>query len=229
MRVIAVIFAILISLCIFSVSVFAVDIKAEPSKESLLLAWETVQKENPATVKFEKIGTGVYDFETTIFPYKGKLRVVNLLINKKPSAYYDDLQDYRFDEAEEDLTGIVELTLDGVDEKFQEKFRVSYKTWDRDNALHYNAATQTWYAPAKWADVRDALKTPTSAPVAKTPKDEKPTFFGVFLSWVPMILLIAVWLFLCRGQKAVQNRAIQLCEQTLVVQKEILEVLKKKT
>lgn len=258
-RVVVTLFAALLSLGVIAVSPALAEEAAvvKPSKESLLAAWEKVQKENPYTVTFEKTKEeGVYNFETTIFPYKGKIKVLNLLIDKKPARYYDDYRDYGFDDPEEDYKGIVELELEGVDEKFRGKFSYSYETWDRDNALHYNAKSSAWYTPVQWAEYREALKASNSSEGGGDGKvsGKKNVWFASIIRWWPfmgvvcVLLVVAFWMGV-RQQKITKElqddylnevRAINAENQEinkgivqrgiegLAVQKEILETLKRK-
>ncbi|TAL27092.1 MAG: hypothetical protein EPN97_18210 [Alphaproteobacteria bacterium] len=211
---------------------------AKPSKDSLLTAWEQVQKDSSYTVKFEPTKEkDVYDFETTIFPYKGKIKVLNLLIEKKPAHFYE-FQEYGDETPEGDYAGIVELELDGIDDKFLRKFSYSYHTWARDNALYYHAETKKWYTPGQWADYKETLKAAKSAATsgavcgpAKN-KEEGPTFLSVLISWFPMLLLIGVWVYFITAMKRAAgkypNPQIVAAENNTLL-KEILEVLKRKS
>ena len=54
---------------------------AQPSEESLLSAWEALQKNNPKTVVFEKLGERDYKFKTQMFPFDGELKVTNVVVD----------------------------------------------------------------------------------------------------------------------------------------------------
>lgn len=220
---------------------------AKPSKESLLEAWEKVQKENPYTAKFEKTDDKyVYNFETTIFPFDGKLKVLNLLIEKKPTYYYGEFSDYDDEMPAGDYVGIIEPELVGVAKEFPSQYRYSYATWERGHALYFNAETKKWYTPAEWVAYKKAVKLAKTIPSdgpACTPATSgqgKPTFFSVLLSWFPMILLIAVWVIAMRKcglgkQKQVLEKNMAYMDKAEVYMaknekllEEILQTLKQK-
>jgi hypothetical protein len=211
---------------------------AKPSKESLLAAWEQVQKDSPYTVRFEKTAEkNVYDFETTIFPYSGKIRVENLLIETDP-AYFYEFRSYGDEMPNGDYIGIVELELDGIDEKFTRRFSHSYPTWVRDNSLYYHAETKKWYTAEQWTDYKNALTAAKSSatdgkscvPAAGQERESKPTLFSVFLSWLPFLILISLYVYFMRKSKyaKVLDKNLLHMDKTEKLFEEILEVLKRK-
>lgn len=214
--------------------------ETKPSKASLLTAWENAQRENPYTVTFEKTDEeGLYDFETTIFPYKGKIRVLNLLIHQNPAYYHSPYYNYRVDDPEEDYTGIVEVELDGLEDDFRSKYPYSYGTWNTDNALHFNVESAMWYTPKEWYEYQKSRAPKTAASDSQQQK-EKPTFLKVFLSWLPMLLFIGlwVWIMIRSGSfkyKTVMERQLPFLDRSEAHMKrseelleEILEAVKQK-
>lgn len=209
----------------------------KPSKESLLAAWEQVQKDSPYTVKFEKTpDKGVYTFETTLFPYKGKVQVLNLLVDKHPGEYYE----YDDEDAPDHYVGVVEVSLDGLAKDFREKYYQSYETWARDNRLYYDVEASKWFTPIDWAvhkkELRAAKSTSGSCyQSAQASPSQK--LFQVLLSWGPMIFFLVVWIWICvfsarklrKKQEAIQAKFLQLSEDSLAVNREILEALKRKS
>lgn len=242
MRVVIAAFAILLSFCVLSAPVLAETNDSKPSKESLLAAWEQMQKDDSYTVAFEKTKEqGIYNFETTIFPFKGKLKVLNELIEKNPAYYYGDFRDYDKKLPDGDYIGIVEVELLGVAKEFAGKFRYSYETWERGNALYYHADAKKWYTHREWVAYKESMKANVAdTPAHKVSKDQeenKPTFFGVFLSWLPMILLIGFYAYYLR--KSLYSKVMKLqipymetsqahMAKTEKLLKEILQTLKNK-
>ncbi|MFH1158451.1 MAG: hypothetical protein V1721_06170 [Pseudomonadota bacterium] len=211
----------------------------KPTKESLLLIWEKAQKESPYTVKLEKTSEqGVYDYETTIFPFKGKLKVLNLLIDKNPSNFYDYYDDSGNDA---DYVGIVEVKLLDVPKEFAWGYTYSYPTWEEGNRFHYDAASGKWYTLETWHALEKAsAKAQTQQANARCSQQssKQPFQWRSFLaSWWPLFLLVGFWIWVWKSpslkkfskkQKEQQERAMQIAEENLVTNREILEVLKRK-
>ena len=81
-------------ICIFAGALFisstshAKTEHAPTSKESFLKAWKAYQKNLPTTVTFEKTDEpNTYIYETTLFPYKGKVKIANVVVDKNISYY----------------------------------------------------------------------------------------------------------------------------------------------
>ncbi|MBL8713192.1 MAG: hypothetical protein JNM12_09850 [Alphaproteobacteria bacterium] len=232
-RVVVAAFAILLSFCVLSAPVHAETATKKPTKESLLEAWEQNLKKNEYTVKLEKTTEqGVYDYETTIFPYAGKLKVLNTFIDAPGSYYYDE------DDAE-NFSGTVEVELAGVAKEFKEQYQRSYYAWLRGNSLTYNDRTNKWYTPSEWAGYKKILDTVKDKAVCEPTEQKKeaaPTFLGVLLSWFPMLLLIGVWFFFLiamrkpqKKQALLVDRAFAHYDKTEKLLEEILEETKRKT
>ncbi len=242
MRIVVAAFAILLSFCVLAAPAMAETNDSKPSKESLLAAWEQMQKDNPYTVAFEKTAEkSIYDFETTIFPFKGKLKVLNTLIEEDPAYYYGDFSKYDTVLPDGDYIGLVEVELPEADKEFAAKYRYSYATWEQGNALYYHADSKKWYTAEEWALYKKEFK---SAKAVSAPKSACGLFKSEnFVSWWPLILVIG-WIVICAwfSSKQKKNYANYLNEcreinkiisdrgiEALAIQKEILEVLKRKT
>lgn len=224
-----------------------------PTKESLLKAWEQVQKGDSFTLKLDKTAEqNVYDFETNFFPYKGKLTILNLVIDTGGGYFYEDE-----DSGDKDTyTGVVELELTGVDSAFKEKFPYSYSRWARHNRLIYDEHTAKWYTREDWAGYKKLLsavqdKSDSVAPsgnqqgVAQQSTAQR----TITTDWSPIIFLFVIflagWLISLpsmRRRKKLQGEYKQRVDESvslsrasvedqkvlIELQKEILAVLKAK-
>lgn len=84
-----------------------------PTVEGLIAHWEETVAAAPYNTVFAKTEEeGVYDFETTFFPYKGRLKLLNAAVIADADSYYDDV-----------FEGIVEITLPDADAEFYKKLR----------------------------------------------------------------------------------------------------------
>lgn len=107
-----------------------------PDESALLAAWEAAQRGDPKTTAFERLGERRYRFATSRFPFDGELVVLNLCID---TVAVGD---------EPATTGVVEVELIGVDDRFRQRFAHSYGAW---------AATQQFYwdeTAGRWVDWR---------------------------------------------------------------------------
>jgi hypothetical protein len=207
----------------------------KPSKESLLAAWEKSLKESPYTIKLEPTGEkNVYDFETSIFPYKGKLKVLNLLIDKN----VDIFDDYY---SSDTYKGVVETELPDISDKLAKNLYHSYTTWNRNNTFNYDSDTSKWYSHDDWMADQKRKKASDSASggmCTQSSSDSKQRLANsdLLLILVPLLMLLGsrVWTYVFTGpdlrrrQETLQNKYIEIFESILKTQNEILVELKKK-
>jgi hypothetical protein len=125
----------LVLFCIF----FPASLFAAPTEESLLEAWENIQKKDPKTIIFEKISSGRYRFKTERFPFDGELEVLNITIDERMGAY-----DYGY------IMGVVEVELLDLPEDFLEKYSYSYSAWLQKNILYYDKENEQWLSDKEY-------------------------------------------------------------------------------
>ncbi len=211
---------------------------APPAKESLLAAWEEIVRQNPETKIFEKTDeAGVYNFETTLFPYKGKLKVLNLLVEDRDlSSYGYEYNDYD-DTEDTGYIGMVETELSDAPEDFFEKYVYSTMAWKSGNVLFYSNQAARWMGKAEW---KQYLKTKIAASSAAAPqcaRSERVDFISRYVGVIVLgIFLALVFLRLPRTLKK-QNKlnetimerqleGLNIAKEGQVLQKEALDVLK---
>jgi hypothetical protein len=112
---------------------------AIPTEESLIEAWENIQKKDPKTIIFEKISTGHYRFKTERFPFDGELEVLNITIDERMGDY-----DYGY------IMGVVEVELLDLPEDFLEKYSYSYSAWLQRNILYYDKESEQWLSDKEY-------------------------------------------------------------------------------
>lgn len=138
-------------LCLFLLT-FAVNAAAvdAPDKASLLAAWEQEQRSNPDVTLFEKTAEdGVYNFATTLFPYNGRLKVTNVVVDKNPASYSGEYS-YEARQKGVKIHGVVEVSLLDQDNKCVGGCgcgRTSYgqSSWERGNDFYYDEKTNEWF------------------------------------------------------------------------------------
>lgn len=69
------IIAKLVALCaaVLVIALAHATAQAQPSQQSLVEAWERLQRSDPETLAFEKIAERRYRFRTSRFPFDGEL------------------------------------------------------------------------------------------------------------------------------------------------------------
>ncbi|PCK00320.1 MAG: hypothetical protein COA45_00625 [Zetaproteobacteria bacterium] len=219
-------------ICIFAGALFIsspsyADEKHAPiSKESFLKAWKAHQKNLPTTVTFEKTDEpNTYIYETTLFPYKGKLKILNVVVDKALDYYYD----YDLD-SEDMLKGLVEIEFTDLPEKFYKRHSYSLNLWERQNYLFY--VDNRWMSIDQWRKFEAAKEMETSpAPRATESEDKKDLI--VLISFA---IFLCIWLFaILRTKKAykkadesieIQKQAFKLAEESLTLQKEQTDYLR---
>jgi len=205
-----------------------VPVHAQKTKEGLLSAWESVQKNDPQNKTFEKISDGEYRFATEHFPYSGHLRVLNVT----------------FDQYGEDLTngfimGVVEVELDSLTPGFMEKHAYSYGMWQRNNILYFDGKKNVWLSAAEYQkDLTKKYRTCGGS-----------LWTGLLSSfWLWFFVLLVIFLFwlsrktnkqmktaferqdkaLAESERAIKlsEKAIEISQDSNKILKEILEELK---
>ncbi len=203
------------------------------SKESFLKAWEQAQKNYPTTVLFEKTDTpGIYNFETTLFPYKGRLELLNIVINEKINYYGNyDIQDFAV------ATGVAETAL--IDEKKESSCANncshSKDIWRNQQFLFFIQDAQKWMTEAEWENYIELQPKPK-------PKPKKHKNYKKYLSWyialgLLILLYIYIYIYNNKYQKKwhqkydasmqLQQEAIAITRESLDLQKQQIELLKK--
>jgi hypothetical protein len=114
----------------------------QPTKERLIVFWEDTLRADPQVKKLEETKEkGVYNFETTFFPYKGRLKLLNAAIFPYDGGYYEGLS-----------TGIIEVELPDAPESFFRKHAASYNAWTRLNHFYHDEKGGVWFPINKLAD-----------------------------------------------------------------------------
>lgn len=127
--------------------------QTEADKQALLKAWEDNQRAQPTTKLFQKTkDQGIYLFETTLFPYKGKVVVHNTLISNE-FGYYGD---YDAREAS-DKIGVIEAELIDAPERFTKTLYRSISVWENQSTMYYFNDTKQWMTAAQWKASRDTI------------------------------------------------------------------------
>ena len=115
-------------------ALYAPQVSADASRESLVAAWEAHIASLPGTISFEAVGDGVYEFEDSDLPYAGKLTIVGALVRSTESAGYQTGYSH---------TGMVDFRLSDLPEERLSSQVYYYWLTDRQS-LHYSEAEQRW-------------------------------------------------------------------------------------
>ncbi|MCK5519126.1 MAG: hypothetical protein KAI61_06910 [Alphaproteobacteria bacterium] len=136
-------------------------------KDGLVAFWEEQVRNNSETKQFEKTQeAGVYNFETSFFPYKGRLKLLNAAVNEIRREY------------QEHVSGIIEVELLDATPDFYKKYAKSYAAWNRSSYYYYDQKQGVWFFPADWAEHEDDW----------TP-DASPEFLVFLVKYLPLLIL----------------------------------------
>ena len=145
-----------------------VAVSDRPSEESALAALEKALQDDPRTVEFEKTGEWEYHYKTTWFPYNGKLRIINLVLDDDGlSEMYEATFDFEFDK----------------DAEVRERYEGGHFEWLREyRRLYYDSATK------QWIDMYEAMDIAQSSYDAEA---NKPFYeFWEWYGWLLVLLAI---------------------------------------
>jgi uncharacterized membrane protein len=174
-----------------------------PTEESLIAAWEEIQKNHPNNSKFEKIKDKEYKIKNNKIPFEGILKI--------NSADIEDVMmgnnDY--------LMGVVEAELVGLSSDFIEKNSRRYYIWARNNNLYYDRNAK------KWINMQEFQK-------ALTEKQDKMFGFFSFVSNYFLIIVLVIFIifivYFSRKQKKVINTSMEQQAQAMAQVKKSLEM-----
>lgn len=170
----------LMALC-SALSVFLISSSAfaQPTEESLIQAWEAIQKKDPQIATFEKIEERRYKFKTKRFPFDGELNVLNVSI--------DEFNAF----GEEGCTmGVVEVELVGLPDDFMTKYAYSYSTWSQNNCLYYDDKTGKWLSSKEYfAKTVEKLK-------KREPLSEALQNISEYVPYITIIMVVTAFLII---------------------------------
>ena len=182
----------------------------EPTRESLLAAWETAQREDPQTIVFEKEENGRYRFATNRFPFDGTVRVLNLVVDdsgvKYPSAT---------------VMGVVEAELEDMSDDFRRQHAYSVGLWQAANMLYFDYEHGRWMTSAEWQGFMvDQYASPNFMSWISS------SFWLIFL----LIIVIVLWWTMRRAGRqfksatAAQDKALAEQERAIRLTEEAIEI-----
>lgn len=199
---------------------------AQPSEDSLIQAWEALQKSDPKVVTFEKLTDRRYKFKTVYFPFDGELRIKDAIVGDTgggmASGYF---------------MGLIEVELVGLSKEMIQKHGYRYSLWAANNNLYFDKKV------GKWLSAREFQ----NAMIAKANEMSRSRWdigdysiillviVGLFVSWRIMqrygrttkVALQKQDEAIARNEVglALSQKSIQLAEESNKLLKEILEAI----
>lgn len=179
--------------------------QGQPTQASLIKAWEQVQKDDPETDTFEKVGERSYRFKTHRFPFDGELKVLKATANE--SEYSDEAW----------ASGVIEYDLVGLSEEVEKKYEHSFANWQATNTLYFDREGKNWlsydeYVARLSAKSKETLRTQQQREQQEQDKKQA----GAWLSWAltlaPLLLVVGFWAWMMkktgiRNQRQYMNMA----------------------
>ena len=142
---------------------------AQPTQTSLIQAWETVQRNDPETVAFEKRGDGSYRFATKRFPFDGELKLLKAMVEEDSTS---DIY----------VLGTVAVELVGLSDKVRQDYARSYALWTGNNVLYYDLAAKRWMGAREFQTIARQ-------------RFRGRSLWPNFWSWAPTLVFLAVLVF----------------------------------
>jgi hypothetical protein len=218
-----------------------------PTKEGLIAAWEEKLQNRPDTVIFSNADDeGVYEFKTTLFPYEGRLKILNIVIEDRDTSYYGyEYDDYR-DDDDSGFVGAIETELLDIEdwEEFSQKYHYSSAAWRNFNLLFFPNDAQRWMSKGEWNSYIEEKNSLRLEQEVSEMDDAKSWFVGeIIMTWVPLLVLLGFifWIFryaveqrkkydgsLERQEFSIerQQEGLNFAKESLEIQKEQLSLLK---
>lgn len=195
------------------------------TKESLIAAWEINIKSLPTTKIFEKQSDGVYKFETTLIPYKGEIKIHNVIVDKDIEIY----SDYRLDD-EDLIKGVIEAEIVGPKEKC-DSFPIGCRALESNNTLYYSDSSNSWLKEKEMIAVIEAKENAEEAQSGSCKIEKKAsTDYKGTLSLIGMLAFSIYFIIICIRQNKKQNayidrynKHIDIMEERSIKSFEIME------
>ena len=201
-----------------------------PTEESLIKAWEELQKKDPNTVAFDKIEDRRYKFKTSLLPFDGELKINDATIDDLGEGLYQNI-----------MVGFLDVELVGLSKEFIQRYNRKYSMWARNNVLYYDKKVEKWLSPREYQSVITKTMERKTSPCSNLLSN-----YGIFIVLVFVIFAIVYLLYfyrklqktalqkqgeaIARVERSIKlsEEATQLGEETNKILKEILEGLKRK-
>ena len=179
---------------------------AVAKKETLVAFWEEQVRNDSNTKQFEKTKEdGVYNFETSFFPYKGRLKLLNAAVSQMNGTYQID------------TAGIIEVELLDAPQDFYKKHARSYrawsKTWSESGYYYYDQKQDVWFLSSDWAEHEDDWTS-----------DASPEFLVFLVKYLPLLILFIFlgglfWFVYKQNKRAWDSNDEMLVNQNIAMQK----------
>ncbi|HWS90636.1 MAG TPA: hypothetical protein VN282_26950 [Pyrinomonadaceae bacterium] len=199
-------FTLLTLVALLTLTPAGADARAQqPTQASLINAWEQVQKDDPETVTFEKLGERSYRFKTNRFPFDGELKVLKATVSEP--EYSDEVW----------ASGVIEYDLVGLPEEVEKKYEHSFANWQATNMLYFDREGRNWlsyeeYAARLSAKSKEMLRTQQQRERQEQEKKQANVWLSLALTWAPLFGLVGFWAWLMkktglRNQRQYMNMA----------------------
>ncbi|MBI1301025.1 MAG: hypothetical protein GC137_05110 [Alphaproteobacteria bacterium] len=224
--------ALLLCTFLFAGAALADDYQAE-LKKSFLNKWEEQQLSLPYVTHFEKIAEGLYEYNITLFPYSGQLRVSNIVISPHLQYYLNyNLEDYAI------LKGAVEVELLGLDrEKIAQQYPLSFDLWRRDQYLFQFEENGPWLSEHEWeATYKDNYEEESCGTSEADSKHDY--YMRILKPFAPLFIFLVIMIAILSWSRRLQakntkmwqdanQKSLELIKESLALQKEQRDLLKK--
>lgn len=190
---------------------------AQSREDELIKAWEQLQKSDPATLTFEKIEARRYKLKTSLFPFDGEVKILNVFVDDRLAEFEEGA-----------VTGTVECELVGINDEFRRKFFRSMAAWEGNNTLFWDKDAKKWISSREYY-VRARARASELQCSVGTVASSMPSI--ILLAALAVALLLVFWAA-ARSRKQIKTvhdqteRTLKLAEDNNRLFREILAELK---
>lgn len=188
---------------VFSAAVAAPEAPPAPTEETLLAAWEDAQRADPKVQLLESVGEREYRFETTHFPYEGRLVITEVVVDDYAGMGSD-------------AVGFIQAKLPDAADDVLVNHSYAYSIWQRHNTLYWNADESRWLG---W-DEQQAMWQET------VPETGWWSYLDWF--WIAFLVVIVVVLaFTTRKANRRVEQGLAMQEEAMARQREAMEAMER--
>ncbi len=204
-----------------------------PTEDSLIKAWENIQKSDTNNVKFEKIEDRTYKLSNKLFPFDGELKIKDVTVDSSVMVGNSD----NF------IIGIIDVEFAKMPKDFIQQHSRKYYMWAINNNLYYDKKAGKWLSSKEFQAAMMKIQKEMSRPSSLS------SFFSDYFLVVALLIILGFILYFARNYKTtvknsfqrqdeavarvnksieLSERGILLGEETNKILKDILNILKDK-
>jgi len=186
----------------FVLGAYATCVHSAPTEESLLQAWESLQRQDPKTEVFEKTGDRRYKVKTSRIPYEGELIIASV----------------NMDEDQMGASGMLEVKLPSLkmEELAESGSAFGYSRWMQNNFLRYDTDSQRWMSSKEYSEE-----------TIKKEKSWKIRFLSFMSGWGVTLLFLGIILYSLIHGGPVTKKSLSAVDRSMSMSEQNMKLIEK--